>query len=101
MKTLALEFAEDVLWRKENGKRWCWGRFESEGPQGFDYELDSGYDEGPKHWTVRIDSIQIHDESGDVRGWYSQKELAAFIIDANEELNKIGLDYEIHVSNGE
>lgn len=91
MKALAQEFALEILDRKDNGKTFMWGRFDSDGPEGFDYELDYEFDDDMRYWTVSIDSVQIHDEMGDVVSWYSKIQLAEFILDANEELNKVGL----------
>jgi hypothetical protein len=91
MKSIAQEFALDVQERKDRGKTFMWGRFDSDGPEGFDYELDYEYEGEEKYWSVNIDSIQRHNEMGDVCGWYTKKQLEAFIIEANDELNKVGL----------
>ena len=88
MKSIAQEFALEVQERKDRGLVWTWGRFESDGPIGFDYELWKGYDDGTgeSEWTVSIESIQVFNEDGDVCGWYDKKQLAEFIAEANEQL---------------
>lgn len=88
MKSIAQEFALEVQERKDRGKIWDWGYFDSgQEPMGFDYEVFWHYDGDVRHFFVDIEDIEIYNDMAEVVGHYDKKQLAEFIAEANEQLN--------------
>ena len=87
MKSIAQEFALEVQERKDRGKTWDLGHFDSgQEPMGFEYRLLNVSTRYETCYLVKINTIEIYNDMAEVVGHYDKKQLAEFIAAANEQL---------------